>query len=398
MQINGLILADMHWGAIDPDEFYEQITHVLYKYLQDQEVNDNTIDYIIIAGDLFDTKETFSSLVVERVIAFLFDLLYITDPWDTEIYIIEGTRTHDNLQLSNLGMIFNYVADNFNSKIHIVQTVDEVNIHGSIRTLFIPEEYVIDKDAYYKKYLSEPNKYDLIVGHGMIDKIWYAKQNSSPDNDLVKHMSAPVFTVEELLNAGNRCYFGHIHTNKAYGDNDRFHYIGPTTRWEFGSTTRVGFYHVSFNDVTRKFTDDFIDNTEAKEYPTIALSINEEITLTDLNDKIDTMLAEIYIKCRNIAKVRMVVNLSQSVPTWQSIRDFLISKFGSMNHVKFILNLEEMTPEETQEIEEAVQNNRYIFDHSIDIPQRVHLFIKNKSGKDIPVEKIRYYLGEAEKK
>ena len=396
MQVKGLIMADLHFGAIDPDEFYEQLVSGIYTHIVDVDKLNDHLDYIIIAGDLFDTKETFSSLVVQRVIDFLFTLLYLTDPWGTDIIIVEGTRTHDNLQLSTLETIFNHTWDFYNSRISVVSTVDETDVRG-MKMLLIPEEYVIDKDSYYKKWLSEPDKYDLIAGHGMIDKIWYANENKTTKNDLMKHLSSPVFTVEELLNAGKMCYFGHIHTNKAYGENGRFKYIGPFTRWEFGSTTRVGFYHVTFDTETKEFTETYIENENAKNYPTLALSITEGISLTDLNDKLDSMLAEIYIKCRNIAKVRMVVNLSQKVPAWQSIKDFLVSKFGDMNNVKFILSIEE-NEEEMEELRETVKANRYVFDHSIDVAQRVQLFIKTKAGREIPIEKIRYYLGEGDVK
>ena len=396
MQVNGLILADLHFGAIDPEEFQDQINTGLFRYIMDLDNKGESLDYIIIAGDLFDTKETFSSIVVQKVIFTLFTMLFLTDKWATEIIIIEGTRTHDNMQLDTLNEIFSHMYDFYDSRITVVNNVSDDMIRG-MKTLFIPEEYVLDKESYYREWLSDPNKYDLIVGHGMIDKIWYANENKSNKNDLVKHLSSPVFTLEELLNAGNRCYFGHIHTNKAYGENGRFKYIGPYTRWEFGSTTKVGFYHLSFDTETKEFAETYIENENAKNYPTVALSINESITLTDLNDKLDSMLAEVYIKVRNIAKVRVVVNLSQKVQNWQSIKDFLVSKFGDMNSVKFILTVEE-NEELVEELKETVQANRYVFDHSIDIPQRVQLFIRNKSGRDIPIEKIRYYLGEVDKR
>jgi hypothetical protein len=68
-----------------------------------------------------------------------------------------------------------------------------------------------------------------------------------------------------------------------------------------------------------------------------------------------------------------------------------------MNNVKFILSIEE-NEEEMEELRETVKANRYVFDHSIDVAQRVQLFIKTKAGREIPIEKIRYYLGEGDVK
>lgn len=390
MNINGLIMADLHWGAIDPDEFADEISKLLYPYIEKLDVIDGIrLDYIIIAGDLFDTKETFSSQVTKQIIIFLAKLLFLTRYWETEIILIEGTRTHDNLQLDTLKVIFDS-CDVYRLK--VIDTVTAYNI-GDATMLFIPEEYVSDQDAYYEKYFIGDAFYDIIVGHGMIDKIWYSKKPTNGLDELTKHMSAPVFKVKELLNHCSMCYFGHIHQNKSYGDKGRFKYIGPFTRWEFGNDTKVGFYHVTIDTDTHEVSDKYIENELAKWYPTHAFTIDKDITLTELNDKIDTIIAKYYVKHYNIGRLRLIINLSDKVETWQTIKSFLIDKLGNRLDVKTVLNIMpdiDGSTDETESTSSSMPN--YVFDHTIDIAHRIQQFIQSKSGRDIPIETIEQYL------
>lgn len=386
---NFLVLADLHWGAIDPEIFRYELDQILFKYIDELYVKDEPIDAIIIAGDLFDTKETFSSLVVRNVIKFIGDLLAYTDDWDTEIILIEGTRTHDNLQLDNLYHVFD--TSDYKYRLSVVNNVIGDTIKETT-FLYIPEEYVADQESYYSRWFIDSIKHDIIIGHGMVDKVWYAQKAKESQNELTKHMSAPVFKVEDLLKYCNRCYFGHVHTHKRYGDNGRFSYIGPFTNWEFGKDTKVGFYHITKNIDTGEITDKYIENTLAKQYPTIAMSITESITLNDLNDMIDSKIAAVYATTQNVGKIRLIINLSKSIETWQTIKDFLISKLGDMNNVKFALQL--LENDSINDDIEVDDSKNYLFDHSIDIYNRIHTFIKNKSGREIPVDTIRKYIDQ----
>lgn len=312
-----------------------------------------------------------------------------TEDWGTEIIIIEGTRTHDNLQINNLVGLFS--MSTLDARVTGYTHTQPIDLNG-VNVLLVPEEYVTDQESYYGRFFKDDSKYDIIIGHGMVDKIWYAKKNKESQSELTKHMSAPVFKVDDLLNHCTKCYFGHVHMNRQYGDGNRFTYIGPYTKWEFGTTTKAGFYHVKINIDTREVTDTFVENTSAKNYPTVALRIDKPITLTELNDKVDTLIASVYANVSNVGKVRLIVTLSQKVDTWQTIKDFLISKCGDMANLKFILQLEEKDSEPDDTVTEMDGSKSYIFDHSIEISRRIQAFIKNKSGRDIPLEIIEKYL------
>ena len=206
--LTAILLMDLHWGAISPQRMMAELEESLYKKINSLESSANHLDMIVIGGDLFDFKQYLSAEVTQYVFRFLDDLLDMTS--ETVIYIIKGTRTHDDLQLNTIKDI--YSRHRYGDRLVVINTVEEMNIKGN-KVLFLPEEYIVDQREYYKDTLYHQEKYyDLIFGHGIIDKIWYAKENHQK-----KYSASPVFPIEEIIEKANYLYFGHIHEHKRYG-------------------------------------------------------------------------------------------------------------------------------------------------------------------------------------
>lgn len=407
-----IVLPDLHWGAISPERMKDELDKTLFEFLKHNRVN-----VILIAGDLFDSKQYFTSDVVRYVINFLCQLLRYTD----NIVCIQGTKTHDDLQLETLKTIFTNIkivdtGDFWMGRVHFITkpTILQVwNDDGYIayidpseytyekfRTtdedeyltmLCIPEEYVIDQDLYYKPYL-EDKFYDMILFHGMIDKIWYAKINKSSQTELTKYSSAPVFKVDELLDHCIRCYAGHIHVHKHYGQDGRFLYVGPFTRWEFGKEENVGCEYVEFEN--QRFKDQFLVNKNAQVLTTKVLNITESIPLKDLNTELDNIIEKEMIKSD---KLRFIINIKSTIQNYLEIKDFIISKLGDIKFVKLVLSID--TDDNCMDIakatmdsssSESIQKN-YLFE-SMDLEERIRLFLKQKKGLDISIEDIKSVL------
>lgn len=409
-----IILPDLHWGAISPERMKEELDKTLFNFLKC-----NRVDVVMIAGDLFDSKQYFTSDIVRYVINFLCQLAHYAN----SIVCIQGTKTHDDLQLETLKTIFANIkfvdtGDFWMGRFHFITkpTIlrirsgdgfieyykpDEYNYEMSeenedeteewMSTLCIPEEYVIDQDIYYKPYL-ENKYYDMILFHGMIDKIWYAKINKSSQTELTKYSSAPVFKVDELLEHCNRCYAGHIHVHKHYGQDGRFLYIGPFTRWEFGKEENVGCEYVEFEH--QQFKDKFLINHNAQVLTTKVLNITESIPLKDLNNELDSIIETEMSKSD---KFRFIINIKSNIQNYLEIKDFIISKLGDMKFVKLVLSVD--TNDECMDIaketidSDAKSNTQknYLFE-SMDLEERIRLFLKQKKGLDISIEDIKSVL------
>ena len=50
-----IMLPDLHWGAISPERMKEELDKTLFSFLKCNRVN-----VIMIAGDLFDSKQYFA--------------------------------------------------------------------------------------------------------------------------------------------------------------------------------------------------------------------------------------------------------------------------------------------------------------------------------------------------
>ena len=105
--IVGAVIADIHWGAMDAKTLYEELDNGFLKYLKSSKI----LDFVVIAGDLFDTKLHLSSDHVKYSFIFLKKLIDICIKKNTKLRIIKGTSSHDHGQLSVLQSFSNLGAD-----------------------------------------------------------------------------------------------------------------------------------------------------------------------------------------------------------------------------------------------------------------------------------------------
>ena len=401
-----VMLMDLHWGAISPERMDIEISKTLYPFL-----DENNIDVIIIGGDLFDSKQYLTSEVTKHVIRFIHTLMMKCKI----IIFLTGTKTHDDLQLDTLKEIYSEVTcicdtacaiPYFMDKVGVIclkdvchipcpsmLTYEELNYirPDDISILCMPEEYILEQEEYYRPYL-ENQHYDLIVYHGMVDKIWYAQKNKESQTEFTKHSSAPVFKVDELLEHCNNCYAGHVHMHKRYGNDGRFLYVGPYTRWEFGKDDDVGFQYVEIDEETKKVTDRFIVNNNAQVMTTRVMNITESISLKELNDNLDAIIKN---EMSYSDKLRFIINIHSNIDNYQGIKDFIISKLGEMKFIKLILSVDvdDEFMESTKENVDSsqIEQHKYLYEN-ISIEERIQRFLKSRKNVDIHIDDIKRIL------
>lgn len=394
-KFTAITIPDLHLGAIPIERIRMEIEETLYKKIRTLK----ELDAIIILGDLWDSKQFVSSNVTSFVIEFIDALIGLTNEFNTKIFIVEGTRTHDSLQLDIIDQIFNRILvcdrNTTNKRIEVISDVTELVLNG-VNILFIPEEYIMDQKEYYKDTLYDEDKhYDFIFGHGMIDKIWYAKQKQDSMTDMTRHMAAPVFDVELLSSKCNMCYFGHVHMHKYYSKKQNFLYIGPITRWEFGKDDPVGFQYTEY-DIThhKMLKDEFVHNDYAMILSTRIMNIKEDISLTDINVKIDKIIAE---EMTTAEHMRLIININSKLENYASIRDFITTKIGTIKFVKLILS-HDIDDKSMESMEEAVNEKHeqlsYLKTKDIDLEHRIQDFLLKKKNYTISIEDIKSIISD----
>lgn len=375
--LNAIIVADPHFGAIDIKKFNHELDRCLFDRINHMK----KLDMFIVAGDLFDMKEYSTSDVFKAVIRFIDKLIERTQKFDTKIVIIKGTGGHDDYQLQTLELIYNSDVRKCD-RIKFVHTVSEDEVDG-VKFLYIPEEYVLNQDLYYKKYFEK--NYDIIIGHGTIDAIWRSRKQKR--NDI---MSAPVFNVEELCSVANYCYFGHEHMHKAYGKGGRFKYVGPLTVWEYDKTD-AGYYIIKYSPKNSVCQETYIPNENAQVLIERYISIASDMTMDMLDKRISQLILGLEYD-----GLKIKAEITDNCPILIQAKNYLTTKVGLYPNVKLVINVVESageTEDEKVEREKTEELHATLFSNGLSDEAVIAEYIKSKNGKDIPLDRIKEICG-----
>ena len=223
----------------------------------------------------------------------------------------------------------------------------------------------------------------------MIDKIWYAKDDKDKYGS-TSILSAPVFELDKLLDIGKYVYFGHVHVHKRY--KDRFQYIGPISSWDFGNT-HAGYIYLDYCPDTKSIREEkYIKNTKAPKFQTKSISIQEEISLEDFNNKIYEMVEQAHLE--NVSKLKIVVNLYPNVPNFKVLKDYINNMIGTTDFLTISLNTDIVVDnEKINTSSDSVENIKPIVTDD-DLVPAIKDFISRKLNKDRDEETIRKYIGD----
>ena len=292
MKYNGLVISDIHVGAFDINKLNEEYNRIFIDYIKKLD----KLDFLIICGDFFHHKFYLNdkeSVMAYHMLQTLFDAC---KPFHTKIRIVYGTESHECNQYDVLSIIDLY------EDVKVIKSVTKEELLPDLNILYLPEEYMTDKNDFYSDYFDE--SYDYIFGHGVIKEGMQTAVAHMKATGSDKRKKVPVFTAGELSSVCNgEVYFGHYHINCEMED-DVF-YVGSFSRWEFGQEGRKGFYSISCDTEKMKYDHEFVENTLADRFVTISYGYNSNIfsdnkvdneelekSLSSIDNKIDNQIFE----------------------------------------------------------------------------------------------------------
>lgn len=388
MERKGLLLADIHIKAQDYQQTYKE-----YKFLE-KYLEDKRYDYCIILGDFFDRKIYSYEDYIQ--LAYMYMALIIKH--SEKIRIVYGTKSHENDQYE----IFNFLEDHIMYKLipdckkidfKVIKTVQSEELFPDLNVLYLPEEYVLDKHEYYQEYFSKEKEYDYVFGHGVIQEVMTnATRHIDKKIDNIKVRKKPaVFTTSELKNiCKGQVYFGHyhIHTNIS----DKVFYVGSFCRFCHGEEEPKGFYEIKNN---KKYSNKFIENTDAKKYITIKYGYKDEIFSNE--EKLLEVINNIPKKkeLTKIDELRVIFNIPENYEKSEFLINLLNEKFKFFEDIKIeIVNgyVELKKQANKEQIKEVFEKYDIIFDKNETDENKLSYFIKEKNGKDIPAVTVKKYL------
>ena len=375
----GVVISDIHFGVLKPMELYNQLKESFLDYIDNLVI----LDFIIITGDLFDSKISLNSDHAKVAIQFMKRIIEIAKKKNTKIRIIKGTESHDNKQLDVLDIFYKNEDVDFK----IINTVSDEYLFENMRILYVPEEYIENKDDYYKDYFSQT--YDMIFGHGLVNEVVFVASKQESELTMSK---APIFKTEDLLNiCKGPIFFGHIHTPQVI--KERFFYVGSFSRWCFGEEEDKGFYLVSYVPEKGKFKAEFIKNKLAKTYNTVRIDETSALFKENVDKIIDNMIT--FINTFNADYLRFVVSIPEDYENPLLLSNMLNEIFSKFSNVKLVINNTNKLKQK-KNVEEKInlllEKYGFIFDKNIPHEEKISRFLKIKYNKNIPVNKLRDYL------
>lgn len=377
MKYKGVMIADIHFGALPVEKLYNELELFL------DFIEKKSLDFIIILGDWFDKKINLNSKDAKYSTVFFERICQICIENSIKLRIIQGTESHDNSQLEVLEIL----AKNKPVDFKVFYEVAEEELFPDFNVLYVPEEYINSIDEKYGEYMNK--KYDMIFGHGMIQEVKFAALIQSSETTMKK---APIFKSKMLC---DMCYgpifFGHIHTKDIF--NDRLYYVGSYSRWKFGEEEDKGFYYVKYENDTKEFETKFILNDKAMKYDTIEI-YEKESGFYKLTTENQIKYIQNLIQSFEYDFLRLQFYIPQGYENENLLINMLNESFGKYKNLKldFKVNSRIKSKREVEEkINLLLDKYGFIFDNKIDTYTKINKFILEKYNKDISVEKIKEY-------
>ena len=377
MKYKGVMIADIHFGALPVERLYNEL-EIFLDFIEKK-----SLDFIVILGDWFDKKINLNSKDAKYSTVFFERICQICIDNDIKLRIIQGTESHDNSQLEVLEIL----AKNKPVDFKVFYEVEEEELFPDFNVLYVPEEYINSIDEKYGKYMNK--KYDMIFGHGMIQEVKFAALIQSSETTMKK---APIFKSKMLC---DMCYgpifFGHIHTKDIF--NDRLYYVGSYSRWKFGEEEDKGFYYVKYENDSKEFEAKFIVNNKAMKYDTIEI-YEKESGFYKLNTENQIKYIQNLIQSFEYDFLRLQFYIPQGYENENLLINMINESFGKYKNLKldFKVNSKIKSKREVEEkINLLLDKYGFIFDNKLDTYTKINKFILEKYNKDISVEKIKEY-------
>lgn len=374
-----IVISDIHFGAFDAEVLFNELNEEFINRLKEMEY----IDLIVIDGDYFDTKLNMNSKHAKYSMKLFSKLYKIATKKNAKIRVIQGTVSHDNNQLEILEIEHGgRLCD-----IKFIYNVSEEEIFKDFNVLYIPEEYVTNKDEYYGEYFNK--KYDMVFGHGMVQEVSFCALSQESATTMSK---APIFSADKFKEmVHGLVVFGHIHKSQII--KDTVLYVGSFSRWMYGEEEDKGFYEIDYNIEEKTCEYKFHINRLARRFDTVEIYPNNIFFNSKPEDQIK-FIYDLYNENRS-EFLRIKINLPENYDNEKFLMGLINDAFSNYKQIKIVFNSNSKVKTK-QQIEEKVnillEKYGFIFDKTIDYDIKIARFIQEKYGRNISLEKIRDYI------
>ena len=380
MKYNILAIADIHWGAMDPDEMYNNL-----QYFLDFIRMKGDIDLVVICGDYFDYRLTLNSKAALKALRW-FDELYNTckDNGVKKLRAIKGTKEHDNDQWE---AIHPRETGEFFKKFYICTSEETL---PDLHCIYCPDETVNLKE-YEELYLKEMmSHHDIGFFHGNFDT---QLPKMVIDQNLEANIPSIIYFKDHWSKViDGPLVSGHWHV---FTDLDPLIYIGSYDRWAFGEEEDKGFLYIQYDTNSHSYYWKHIENPFARKYNTIIIDNTLCVTPDDFanltQDIQDLKKSDLEMKIRVVYQITS--ENDESLVNFNEFRNLI----SSIKNVKVdVKDFVKKRNKEKQKEKVAISSGKYsyILDHPLEIKSNIHEYLLREKNIDIPLETIDSIIGK----
>lgn len=384
MKYKFIVLADIHWGALDSHIMYNNLQLVL-EFIREMK---DSLDFVVIAGDYFDYRLQLNSKTALTAVQWFDELITVCKESNVKkVRMFKGTREHDNDQLE----IFRprYVLDDGYFK--IFNTTNSEELLPGLKCVYCPDENMNLTEyhqTYYSKFIPYPN---IGFFHGNFDTILPEIEY----NRIQEHnLSTMIYEYEKFSNLiKGPLISGHWHVKNEY---ESLYYVGSYDRWKFNEEEDKGFIYGEIDTDTNKYFIHRVSNPLARQYKTLIVDSDNYSTPEQF-----ASLASIindYLKSDPDIKLRVSYLLSDSSEEALMNYNVFQKQYTTCKQVK--IELKDLVKREAKkakkkQVEIEASKYQYIFDSDLkNIPEIVHKFILDNKDVDIPTSTISKYISK----
>lgn len=358
----GVNIADIHMAAFNPKEQYEILKEQFIKPISEYP----QLDYILIAGDLYDHKLMGNSDGLLYASLLVDDIINIARQKNSTVIIIHGTFSHDADQLKNL---YHYM-NNSEVDVRIITSIQFINVKGA-RMLCIPELYGVDESV-YQQFLYYSGYYDLAFLHGTFEGAVYGNNVGN----------GRLFTIHDFCMCTGFMVGGHVHTpgcHKGY-----FYYTGSPYRWKFGEEEAKGFLTTVLELGTKRHYVHF-NTINSYRYDTIKI---DDLLYNDPKDVIE------YINKLQRDQGIDYLKIKFNIPM-EGANKVIIDNYYRNNPRTFVEFLDIIEEKKLQDKQNGVVAKEYdfILDNKLSDLEKFVMYVNLNEGSEfITIDKLREIL------
>lgn len=369
-----ICIGDIHWGAMPPD-ITEKNLELFLEFIRQ-----SSPDLIVICGDYFDYKLQLNSPSAITALNW-FDKFYnvCISSGVKAIRLLKGTQDHDNDQLN----VFSSYEDESNY-FKLYTTTETDYPLPNLKCVYCPDE-LMNLEEYHQTYFDKfiPIS-DIGFFHGNFDCILPSIEFDRIQSNHIKTMIYEYEKFSKLIKGP--LISGHWHIAS---ENKSLYYTGSYDRWKFGEEEPKGFIYCEYDTETHNYYIHRVENILAKHYDTLIIrdiDYIEPSSLATLKEIIDKKLTD---EDNSEIKLQYLITEDNN----EAHTNFNIFSKQFLTNPRIKISIKDILKKRSKKAKkEATQfetsKYNYIFEKSISIKEKIHQYILDKKGIDIPIEDI----------